>query len=197
MIKQTLRKLLWIEELLPIQVLQTTMKGGVGYYMDEKLVLILVESGTSYEHKGISYPFKIWDGCFFPIEKIKQNAVFAKFPFLENHPALSDSLYLPADSEDFIEQVQLLLREIKKQNPLFGIRINKKRPSKKSNDSEDDEHVDTSQPSLFSDRPKVKKSQAPKLPSSLPKPVKKKTASKKFENDMLLSVLKRSSKKVN
>lgn len=188
-----LSNLTWIEELLPTDVLQKSMHGGTGYYFDDRLILILVESVSSYEYKGVSYPFKIWNGCFFPIERIKQNAVFAKFPFLENHPASPNWLYLPADSEDFAEQVKLIVREIKKQNPLFGIPI--KISTKKSNINSNDDEIDTSKPRLFRDVAASEKSvKKEKVVKPVAKPVKKVKANKKKGNDLLLSVLKRRSK---
>lgn len=180
--EKVLRSLYWIEELLPDNVIQKNMNGGVGYYLDEKLILMLVDYGSSYEHKGIAYPFMIWNGVFFPIEKIKQSRVFLNFSFLENHPASDKWLYLPADTEDFEERVQLLMREIKKRNPLFGLLVKMKRPRAGEN-----EEGDLSKPSLFADEPvarvvKKKKEDQPK---------KKIKADKKRENNLVLSVLKR------
>lgn len=192
-----LNNLLWIEELLPPEVEQQTMHGGVGYYLDEKLVLILVESSFTYEHKGITYPYKIWNGCLFPIVRIKQNAVFAKFPFLENHPASPNWLYLPADSENFDEDVRLIIRDIKKRNPLFGIMISIAAPKKgaKLADDKNDESVSTSRPSLFGDEPALKRPLAKKvIKEPLVKPLKKVKANKKHGNNLLLSVLKRTTK---
>jgi len=80
--KSELKKLFWIEELLPHEVIPKKMHGGLGYYLDDKLVLIVVDYGSSYEHKGISYPFVVWNGAFFPIEPIKQGRVFMDYSFL-------------------------------------------------------------------------------------------------------------------
>lgn len=187
-----LNKLLWIEELLPQEVTTVSQRGGRSYYFDDRLILTLIETGTSYEHKGITYPFQIWNGCFFAVEKIKQNTVYAKFQFLENHPVLKESLYLPADSENFSEQVWQVLREIKKGNPLFGLPIKKLSKSKSSSVSDD---LDTSTPKTFSDVPRLKKTakkgpQKPKEP-----PLKKAKVSKKNDNDFLLAVLKRKNNK--
>lgn len=176
--------LLWIEELLPDDIISVSKRGGRGYYLDDAFVLLLIESGQSFEHKGITYPFKIWNGCLFPIEKIKQNAVYAKFQFLENHPVLKDALYLPADSENFAEEVQLVLREIKKKNPLFGTRMKKLRSKKLVSDHTGGE-LDTRVPKTFSDAPKVKTSDS--------HPLKKAKVSKKRDNDFLLGVLKKRS----
>lgn len=119
--KELLNNLLWIEELLPPEVHSTPKHGGVAYYLDTKLVMILVEQPDStYEHKGVTYPFPLWYGCILPIEYKKQNAFFLKFSFLENHPANKDWLYISADSENFEDEVRQFVREIWKKNPLLG-----------------------------------------------------------------------------
>lgn len=194
--QSVLNNLLWIEEFLPPDVVQENMHGGVGYFLDEKLMLILVEASLSYVHKGVTYPFKIWNGCLFPIVRIKQNAVFAKFPFLENHPASPNWLYLPADSENFDEEARLILRDIKKRNPLFGLPIQIKAPSKKSRKPDDEYISNTSRPRLFSDEPNpvdVTPNKGPKAEIK-PKSSKKVKANKKHGNNLLLSVLKRKTK---
>ncbi|MBC7467233.1 MAG: hypothetical protein H7256_14680 [Bdellovibrio sp.] len=188
---EILNNLLWIEELLPTDVIQKSMHGGVGYYLDEKLVLILVESSFTYEHKGITYPYKIWNGCLFPIVRIKQNAVFAKFPFLENHPASPNWLYLPADTENFDEDVRLILRDIKKRNPLFGIMVEIAKPKKKADSVSDDIQFNTSRPSLFAEKPMASKTKSKPVIKPAPKSLKKVKANKKQTNNLLLSVLKR------
>lgn len=182
---EKLKKLYWIEDLLPREVISRRMHGGVGYYLDEKLVLILVDHGSSYEHKGISYPFVIWNGCLFPIETIKQGRVFMDYPFLENHPASAKWLYLPSDTDDFDENINKLLKQIKKRNPLFGLPI-------KAEKVYFDESEDISKPRLFSEAPPMKKtSPAKKKTAATKKPEKKIKADKKSENHFLLNVLKR------
>ena len=180
-----LHQLLWIEELLPSEILIINKRGGRGYYFDDRLILILIESGTSCEHQGITYPFQLWNGCFFPIENIKQNTVYAKFQFLENHPALKESLYLPLDSENFSEEVQLVLREIKKGNPLFGVPI-KNRTRLSANSLGDD--FDTSKPTTFGDAADLKRAVLVK-PKGLSQ--RKAKVSKKNDNNFLLTVLKK------
>lgn len=186
----SLDHLLWIEEILPDQIIAVSQRGGRGYYLDDAFVLMLIETGSSYEHKGITYPFKIWNGCFFPIEKMKQNTVFAKFQFLENHPVIKEALYLPADSENFSQEVQLVLREIKKGNPLFGTRIKISR-SEKNNIRRTNDEMDTSSPRTFSDAPKVKLNAVKSKKKSTTRPLNKSQTSKKAENDFLLGVLKK------
>jgi hypothetical protein len=126
-----LHDLLWIEDLLPPGYECVPKHGGLAYYLDMKLVLVLVEQrGGGYEHKGVTHPFEIWNGCILPIEQKKQSAFFLKYLFLENHPANKDWLYIPADSENFEDEVKQLVREIAKRNPLLGIPVKFKGPAK-------------------------------------------------------------------
>lgn len=120
MFDHVLNNLLWIEELLPLETESGPKHGGMAYYLDMKMIMILVEKPGSYEHKGVSYPFEIWNGCILPVEYKKQSAFFLKFSFLENHPANKDWLYIPADSENFEDEVKQFVREITKHNPLLG-----------------------------------------------------------------------------
>jgi len=132
-----LNNLYWIEELLPPGVAAVPKHGGMAYYFDDKLVLILVEHREStYEHKEVTYPFQIWNGAIFPIEYRKQSAFFLKYAYLENHPANKDWLYIPADTESFEEDVKPLLREIMRQNPLLGIQVKFKAPKKEKDPNE-------------------------------------------------------------
>lgn len=127
-----LNNLFWIEEQLPPGVEAIPKHGGMAYFMDQKMILILVEErdGTN-EHKGVTYPFEIWNGAIFPIEYKKQSAFFLKYSFLENHPANKDWLYIPANTDSFEEEVKQLLREIHRQNPLLGTPVKFKAPKSK------------------------------------------------------------------
>lgn len=129
MMDYPINNLFWIEEQLPPDVTAVPKHGGMAYYLDQKMVLILVEERDStYEHKEVTYPFQIWNGAIFPIEYKKQSAFFLKYSFLENHPANRDWLYLPADTESFEDEVKQLLREIHQRNPLLGIPVKFKAP---------------------------------------------------------------------
>ncbi|MBC7419862.1 MAG: hypothetical protein H7328_03955 [Bdellovibrio sp.] len=192
---QLLNNLLWIEELLPDSVISKNLLGGVAYYLDEKQVLILIESGKTRVYKGIEYPFEIWNGCLFPIEKIKQNTVYAKFQFLENHPASKNWLYLPADTEEFEDKIRQVIRELKKRNPLFGSVVKESAAGKRARLETDDDDIDTSKPRLFNNESSVSKApQVKKAVKPAAKPTKKVKADKKSENYLLLSVLKRNRK---
>lgn len=196
----TLKKLAWIQEHLSEDVIEESMHDGKGYFWHEKLVLILIESSLTSLHRGVHYPFQIWNGCFFPVEKIKQNAVIKKFLFLENHPVLQNCLYLPAEDENFEEHARLVIREIFGGNPLFGefIKIKKiVRPKAQSTQQVDgrprptlflDDRVDEN---LRADQPI---NRGPRKKSATKNtPVKKlnnKKIAKKAENKFLLSKIK-------
>ena len=181
-----LNNLAWIQSYLPDDIISKNMLGGIGYYYDDKLILIIIETVSSYEYKNISYPFQIWNGCIFSIEPIKQDAVFAKFSFLENHPAYKKGLYLPADTEYFDQNVKDLLKEIKKKNPLFGVPIKLKNKNQFENDE-----VDTSRPRLFGDVPKIKKTIITESKRINKSQDKKPKSNKKNENNFILNLLKK------
>ena len=166
--RQVLNNLLWIEELLPLDTESAPKHGGMAYFLDAKLIMILVEKhNAGYEHKGVSYPFEIWNGCILPVEYKKQSAFFLKFSFLENHPANKDWLYIPADSEEFEDQVKQFIREITKRNPLLGT------------------------PVKFTGLPKEEKTTDAEKKKKAPKKVK---ADKKRENNFLLGIMNPSKK---
>lgn len=179
--------LYWIEELLPNEVISKKIPNGVGYYLEDKFILFLSEDSKTTLHKGITYPFQLYFGVFFPIVKLKHNAVIAKFSFLENHPIKKEWLYLPAENENFEEEVKLVLREVLKKNPLFGIPVKETASEKRARENAD-EIPDPRKPSLFNtDAPKaaVKKPVKTRTKSEKPK------TSKKSENEFLLALAKR------
>lgn len=115
-----LANLSWVEELLPVDHLRKRMFGGFAYYVEEKLILVMFESEGNTVYRGQRYPFEIWNGCMFPVEKEMQNQVLQQFPVLVSHPVLAKWLYIPLETEDFEFHVQSILREIRRRNPLFG-----------------------------------------------------------------------------
>lgn len=134
MLNHFLNNLLWIEELLPLETESAPKQGGMAYYLDMKMIMLLVEKPGTYVHKGVSYPFEIWNGCILPVEYKKQSAFFLKFSFLENHPANKDWLYIPADSENFEDEVKQFVREITKHNPLLGTKVKFTGPPKEKSE---------------------------------------------------------------
>lgn len=164
--QHTLKNLYWIEDLLPPGFDCASKHGGLAYYVDMKLVLVLVERRGVYEHKGISYPFELWNGAIFPVKYKAQSAFFLKYLFLENHPANKDWLYIPAESDNFEDEVKQVMREISKGNPLLGL------PVKQEKLSPEEE-------------------QGPVVAAKKKAP-KKVRASKKSENAFFLSIAKKS-----
>ncbi len=185
-----LDQLLWIEELLPPEIEQRKAVGGVSYYLRDKLVLILTEDSKTTEYRGKAYPFELWFGAFFPIEKIKQSTVCAKFPFLENHPGKKDALYLAAETEEFEALVRSVIREINKGNPLFGVPIKETAKEKRERLEAEDEEIDMSKPSTFNTGPVKKAVKKPGVKKVKPA-LKKVKANKKSENAMMMEILKR------
>ncbi|HEX7675021.1 MAG TPA: hypothetical protein VF412_12660 [Bdellovibrio sp.] len=170
--EEILNNLLWIEDLLPHDIQSLPKHGGVAYYLDMNLVLILVEqSDSTYEYKGVTYPFQLWNGAIIPIKYARQSAFFLKYLFLENHPANKDWLYIPAESENFEEEIRQLLREINKRNPLLGV------PMK----------VPTALP-----REKAPSKEGPR--KKVAKAAKKVKGDKKRENNFLLGIANRQRK---
>lgn len=192
--------LTWIEELLPIEVMQKNMQDGIGYYLGDKFVLFLTEDSKTTVHRGKAYQFQLYFGAFFPIVKIKHNAVIAKFPFLENHPVKKEWLYIPAENENFEDEVKLVLREVLKGNPLFGIAVKETAAEKRARLEATAEDADMRKPSLFNTdapKPAAKKNAGIKKVKPAVKTAKKKAkTNKKAENAFLLNLAKsRSSSK--
>jgi hypothetical protein len=188
-----MKNLRWIEDLLPFEIMQKSMNDGISYYLGEKFVLFLTEDSKTTVHRGISYPFQLYFGAFFPIVKLKHNAVIAKFSFLENHPVKKDWLYIPAENENFEDEVRLVLREILKGNPLFGIPVKETAAEKRAREEAAEENSDPRKPSLFNtDAPKTvtkKKTESAPMPQIKARKKKAKT-SKKAENAFLLNLAK-------
>ena len=125
-----LSNLQWVEENLPRLHQRKRMFGGFGYYIEEKLILVIFETYGNKEHRGQKFNYEIWNGCMFPVEKDLHPEVLQAFPFLINHPILPKWLYLPAESEDFENNADLILKEIRRRNAWFGTFPKQKRPKK-------------------------------------------------------------------
>lgn len=140
----------WIEELLPKDYIRKHMFGGFAFYVESRLVLLMFESTGSRTYKNIKYDFELWDGCLFPAEREHHSEILKKYSFLINHPVLSKWLYLPSDTEDFETHVEMLLKEIRRLNPKFGV-IPKPKKSKKSKiKNKKSERIDARRPKMFS-----------------------------------------------
>ena len=188
----TLQTLFWIEDMLPVEAIAKPWQGGMAYYLEDKFILFVTEDSKTTLHKGINYPFQLFFGVFFPIVKLKHNAVIAKFQFLENHPVKKEWLYIPAENENFEDEVRLVLREVLKKNPLFGIPVKETAAEKRARENAE-EISDPRKPSLFNtDAPKksvVKIVEKPKPRAKVTS--KKKKTSQKAVNEFLLSLAKR------
>lgn len=122
--------LAWVEELLTPGYRRKPMFGGFTYSYDDVMVMALFESEGSRSYRGQTYPYELWFGCMFPVEREKQDEARAQFPFLVQHPVLGKWLYLPSETEDFESNAEAVLREIRRRNPLLGTIPNSKRPKK-------------------------------------------------------------------
>jgi len=129
-----LSNLQWIEDSLPRLHQRKRMFGGFAYYIEEKLVLVMFETYGNKEYRGQKFDYEVWNGCMFPVEKNLHPEVLKTFPFLINHPVLPKWLYLPAESEEFENNADLILKEIRRRNDWFGTFPKQKKPKKeKSN----------------------------------------------------------------
>jgi len=125
-----LTNLQWVEDSLPRLHQRKRMFGGFAYYIEDKLVLLIFEAYGNKEYRGQKFDFEIWNGCMFPVEKEIQPEVLKQFPFLTSHPILPKWLYLPAESEDFENDADLILKEIRRRNAWFGTYPKQKKPKK-------------------------------------------------------------------
>lgn len=157
-----LTNLNWVEELLPKDVLRKPMFGGFAYYLENKLVLVIFESTGSRSYKNKKFKFELWNGCMFPVEREYHADIQKKYTYLINHPVLPKWFYLPLDTEDFDQNVEQLIKEIKKHNVKFGV-IPKQKKSKINIDLS----IDTSKPRMFSEGSAVERIQKAKKISDL------------------------------
>lgn len=149
------QELKWIEELLPEdEYRRKAMFGGFAYYIGEKMVLATFESTGNRTYKRKKYPYEIWNGCMFPVEREFQQKALQRFPFLTPHPILPKWLYLPLETENFEELVTEVLRQAVKPMGYWGS-IPKPKKSKKKAPKEDEnlDKIDTRRPRMFSDEP--------------------------------------------
>lgn len=124
------QELKWTEKYLPEGTLRKNMFGGFGYYLNDRMMLCLMESYGDRKYKDITVDYDLWCGCLFPCDRENHSAILMKFPFLFPHPILGKWLYLPLSTENFDELAESVLRELRRQNPLFGTLVNKKKLSK-------------------------------------------------------------------
>ncbi|MFZ3229941.1 MAG: TfoX/Sxy family DNA transformation protein [Pseudobdellovibrio sp.] len=140
----------WVEELLPNGYIRKPMFGGFGFYIESQIVLIIFESYGDYSYKNKTYDYELWNGCLFPAERVNHSEIIKRFPILTPHPIISKWLYLPAQTEDFENQVSDIMKDIRRHSKLFGVTPKPKNKTKKIHPIE---HIDTRKPSMFSDVP--------------------------------------------
>ncbi|KYG62433.1 hypothetical protein AZI86_16505 [Bdellovibrio bacteriovorus] len=154
------QELKWIENLLPEGGYRRRgMFGGFGYYVDDKIVLLIFESeGGSRTYKKKTYNFDLWNGCMFPVDHELQEKALQQCPFLVPHPILPKWLYLPLHTENFDDLVEEVITRVFRPNSFWGSipkPKGKKNSTKKSKSIDDGISVkmDTRRPRMFSDEP--------------------------------------------
>lgn len=149
------QELKWIEDLLPEgDYRRKAMFGGFAYYIGDKMVLATFESTGNRTYKRKKYPFEIWNGCMFPVDREFQDKALARFPFLTPHPILPKWLYLPLETENFEEQVTEVMAQAVKPTGYWGS-VPKPKSSKKKRAQKEEDYgnIDTRTPRMFSDEP--------------------------------------------
>jgi hypothetical protein len=154
-----LKYLNWIEDILPHGKSRKSMFGGFGYYLNDKLILVIFEDEYTKSYKKIKMDYALWNGCMFPVEREHHSVILNKFDFLINHPVLPKWLYLPQDSESFEENVRIVIQEVRRENSHFGVIPKAKRKAESTRinfqlNFDQVEEVDTRKPRMFSDEPK-------------------------------------------
>lgn len=115
-----LKNLYWVEDFLPKGSIKKPMFGGFGYYLEQKLILVLFEGEGQRSYKNKKFDFEIWNGCMFPVEPALQAGVKSQLDFLINHPVLPKWLYLPLETDDFEAKVEMTMRQLRRRDSSFG-----------------------------------------------------------------------------
>ena len=101
------------------------MFGGLSAYVRGKIVMVLTESPGDRTWRGKKYPFDIWNGILFPVERENHQEIMKDFPTLISHPVLGKWLYLPMSAEDFESTTEQIAKQIARNDPRFGVEKNK------------------------------------------------------------------------
>ena len=110
---------------------QRAMFGGLAAYLDDQIVLVIMESPGQREYKGIKSPFDLWNGAFFPVEREQHANVLKAFPQLVNHPVLPKWLYIPLSHPEFEAVASEAISCVARRDPRFGVVPKKRSPRKK------------------------------------------------------------------
>ncbi len=95
--------------------------GGLAVYIRGRFVIWVSESPGDRVYKNIKCDFDIWDGVLIPTENEFQDSLKKLFPGAVSHPVLKKWLYIPKQTEDLEQTVEILLDLIKKADPRIGI----------------------------------------------------------------------------
>ena len=125
------QEFIWIENILPDGFLRKSMFGGFAYYWNGWLKVVTFEKPGEKEHLGKKYPYEVWYGILFPMERDHHPKALASFPQLVQHPVLPKWLYLPAETEGFESIAEDILRETKRPQNFWGIIPAPKKSKKK------------------------------------------------------------------
>ena len=150
-------ELKWIESLFEEhEYRRKSMFGGFAYYVQEKMIMASFEGTGSRVYRKKKYPFEIWNGCMFPVEKEYQDQALQKFSFLIPHPVLPKWLYLPLETENFEELAEKVLSQALRPDGYWGSIPKGKakgRTVKLKESTLKTEKIDTRKPRMFSDEP--------------------------------------------
>src|SRR5688500_5882148 len=89
------------------------MFGGLAAYLEDRLVLVLVEPTRSGRWK--------WHGVLVCTDQARQPAILAEFPALAPHEVLKKWLYLDSHHEDFEPVMQRIAQDIARSDSRFGV----------------------------------------------------------------------------
>lgn len=107
------------------------MFGGLAVYLDDKMVLVLMEDKQTKEYRGVSYPYAIWNGLMVPTERSEHESLMADYSSLVPHVVLGKWLFLSLEDNEFEDQSERIVDAIKARDPRFGIQVEDRRKSKK------------------------------------------------------------------
>jgi len=114
----------WILELLDRRAGLYTrrMFGGLAAYLDDRLMLVLVEPTRTGRWK--------WHGVLVCTDRERQPAIIREFPQLAPHDVLKKWLYLDSHHEEFEPVMEQIARAMARDDPRFGIVARIGRPTR-------------------------------------------------------------------
>ncbi|GIL21248.1 MAG: hypothetical protein BroJett041_23620 [Candidatus Jettenia caeni] len=149
-----LSELEFVEDLLPKnEWVRKRMFGGLSYYIDGKMMLVMFEDTTTRSYKNKKFPYAIWNGCLLPLEREFHAQLIKAFPALSPHPVLGKWLYLPLETENFDDIIERIINHLSRHRDIWGIYPKSKKTSKKKVqvDKDLDLNMDISRPRMFSE----------------------------------------------